>query len=60
MSLMEKLEKVLMAKQVIKQAIINRGVEISNSDTFISYADKINSIKTTDVDFIETGKIISI
>ena len=32
-------------KKQIKQAIINKGVEVSNNDTFRSYVDKINSIE---------------
>lgn len=34
-------------KSLIKQAIINKGVSISDTDTFRSYADKISSITNT-------------
>lgn len=60
MSLKEKLEKILMTKQAIKQALINKGVEVSDNDSFESYANKINSLEFGSVNFIETGKIISV
>lgn len=38
------LNKLLQTKSDIKQAIQNKGVEVSESDTFASYAEKISSI----------------
>lgn len=40
----EKLQKILDTKSAIKDAIIAKGVSISDSDTFASYATKISSI----------------
>lgn len=60
MSIVNKLEKLKNTKQAIKQALINKGVEVSDNDSFESYADKIDSIKVSDVDYIETGKVISV
>ena len=60
MSIVNKLEKLKNTKQAIKQALINKGVEISDNDSFKSYASKIDSLKISDVDYIETGKIISV
>ena len=42
----DKLNKLLETKQAIKTAIINKGVKVSESDTFRSYADKINNISS--------------
>ena len=33
-------------KDAIKQAIIGKGVEVTDTDTFRSYADKISSIQS--------------
>ena len=44
MGLVQKLNYLLDTKEAIKEAIINKKVEISDSDTFRSYADKINDI----------------
>lgn len=41
----DKLNKVLSTKADIKSAIIEKGVEVLDSDTFASYGDKIRSIK---------------
>ena len=41
----DKLNKVLSTKTDIKNAIIEKGVAVSDSDTFASYGDKIRSIK---------------
>lgn len=60
MSLKEKLEKILTTKQAIKQALINKGVEVFDNDSFESYANKINSLEFGGVNYIETGKIISV
>lgn len=40
----DKLNKLAETKSAIKTAIVNKGVSISDSDTFASYADKISSI----------------
>jgi len=49
-------------KQNIKQAIINKGVSVLDSDTFASYADKITSITsgstTNQVFCVNNGKIV--
>lgn len=37
---------LVQTKQAIKQALIDKGIEVSNSDTFRSYASKISEIKT--------------
>lgn len=42
----DKLNKVLSTKTDIKSAIIEKGVAVSDSDTFASYGDKIRSIKS--------------
>lgn len=41
----DKLNKLAETKSAIKTAIVNKGVSISDSDTFASYADKIGSIE---------------
>ena len=41
----DKLNKLAETKSAIKTAIVNKGVSISDSDTFASYADKIASIE---------------
>ena len=40
----DKLNKLAETKSAIKTAIVNKGVAVSDSDTFASYADKINAI----------------
>lgn len=42
--LIENLEYLRETKEVIKEAIRNKGVEVSDEDTFRSYSDKIASI----------------
>lgn len=42
----DKLNKLQNTKKAIKQAIINKGVIVSDTDTFESYADKISSIQS--------------
>lgn len=44
MGLVQKLNYLLDTKKLIKQAINNKNVEVKESDTFRSYADKINAI----------------
>lgn len=43
----DKLNLLQQTKADIKQAIINKGVEVSDEDNFPSYAGKINSISTS-------------
>lgn len=42
----DKLNKLKQTKQAIKAAIVNKGVEVTDTDTFASYASKIDSIQT--------------
>lgn len=44
MAAADKLNKLLQTKQDIKQAIINKGVVVADTDTFASYATKIGEI----------------
>jgi len=44
MSIADKLKKLKEAKEAIKDAIIKKGVEVLDTDSFKSYADKIESI----------------
>lgn len=44
MSIANKLNKLAETKSAIKTAIVNKGVAVSDSDTFASYADKIAAI----------------
>lgn len=46
MSITDKLQTLKNTKQAIKQALIDKGIEVSDTDAFASYADKINTIKT--------------
>lgn len=41
----DKLQKLLSTKEAIKQAIIQKGVSVDDSDTFFSYADRISEIQ---------------
>ena len=45
MAIKDKLEHLLETKQAIKQAIIDKGQEIADTDTFRSYAEKIKAIE---------------
>lgn len=45
-TLEDKLNYLKDTKVAIKNAIINKGVDVTDSDTFRSYADKIDSIQT--------------
>lgn len=55
----DKLNKLAETKSAIKTAIVNKGVAVSDSDTFASYADKIASISGSggsgDLDFSKIG-----
>lgn len=44
-------------KSAIREAIENKGVSVSNSDTFRSYAEKIDSIVVQTIPDYPTGKI---
>lgn len=48
MSITDKLQTLKNTKQAIKQAIIDKGIEVSDTDAFASYADKITSITAND------------
>lgn len=50
-TLNEKLDYLKQTKQYIKEAIIGKGQEISSSDTFRSYADKISAIDTVNNEY---------
>ena len=53
----DKLNKLKETKLAIKTAIVNKGVEVTDTDTFASYASKIDSIQTGggDLDFSQLG-----
>lgn len=53
----DKLNKLKETKQAIKTAIVNKGVEVTDTDTFASYASKIDSIQTggTNLGFEDIG-----
>ena len=53
----DKLNKLIETKSAIKTAIVNKGVAVSDSDPFASYADKIASIEggSGDLDFSKIG-----
>lgn len=55
----DKLNKLAETKSAIKTAIVNKGVSISDTDTFASYANKIASISGSggsgDLDFSKIG-----
>lgn len=42
----EKLNYLAETKEAIKDAIINKGAEVSDMDTFRSYAEKIDELPT--------------
>jgi surface protein len=42
----EKLENIEETKGLIKEAIVSKGVEVSDTDSFRSYAEKINNIQS--------------
>lgn len=44
MTIADKLRKVLSTKNALKQALIDKGVEVSDTDDFASYVGKIESI----------------
>lgn len=46
MATVDKLNKLLETKNAIKNALLDKGVEISDTDTFSSYSNKILSIKS--------------
>ena len=47
MGISEKLTYLNETKDLIKQAIVNKGVEVKDTDTFRSYANKISTIENT-------------
>lgn len=50
MSITDKLQTLKNTKQAIKQALIDKGVEVSDSDDFASYADKITNFPADNVE----------
>ena len=52
-----KFEYLLETKDLIKQAIIDKGVTVSDTDTFRSYADKISSIENTTLSVVATDDV---
>lgn len=59
MSITDKLQTLKNTKQAIKQALIDKGVEVSDSDNFASYAEKITEITTGSSDETIAGMSIS-
>lgn len=60
MATTDKLQKLIDTKEAIKEAIINKGVSIADTDTFASYPDKISSIKsggTSEAGSLDFGRI---
>ena len=53
----EKLNYLLQTKENIKQSIKEKGVEITDSDSFRSYAEKIGTIKVGEENVIESIKV---
>ena len=49
MTIADKLSYLQDTKTAIKEALLNKGVEVTDSDTFRSYADKIESISESAV-----------
>lgn len=49
----EKLNKLQVTKDAIKQSIINKGISVSDTDTFASYPSKIDSIETGSSEFFD-------
>lgn len=48
MSTSDKLNYLIETKELIKEALIEQGVEVSDTDTFRSYANKVKSISTAE------------
>ena len=46
MSTADKMSYLLETKSQIKNAIVNKGIEVAETDSFRSYAEKIGSIET--------------
>ena len=44
MAINDKLNRIKEIKEDIKQALIDKGVEVTDEDSFASYADKITNI----------------
>lgn len=45
-TIIQNIQRLQETKEAIKQALTNRGVSVSNSDTFYSYAEKIAAISS--------------
>lgn len=52
----KQLEYLLQTKELIKQAIIAKGVEVNDEDTFRSYAEKIDVIFSPDMSKTDAGE----
>lgn len=48
MGTLDKSSYLLRTKELIKEALIEKGVEVSDTDTFRSYASKVKSISTAE------------
>lgn len=48
-TIIQNIQRLQETKEAIKQALTNRGVSVSNSDTFYSYAEKIAAISSEKV-----------
>ena len=48
-SIADKLNYLLETKRLIKQVIIEKGVEVSDSDSFRSYIDKISEERKAEI-----------
>lgn len=48
----DKLNKLIETKEAIKAALSNKGVSITDTDTFYSYAEKINSIPSVNYETV--------
>lgn len=58
--IIENLEYLKETKEAIKEAIINKGVSVQDTDTFRSYAEKIDSIEPNNIeDLIITNPKVS-
>lgn len=44
-TIIQNIQRLQETKEAIKQALTNKGVSVSNSDTFYSYAEKIANIQ---------------
>lgn len=57
MATADKLRKLLETKNKLKQALINKGVDVADTDSFDSYVDKITSINNSSSNDLPKGYI---